>query len=646
MKPRAQSTIGRGHRLAAIQTVADYRESVAGATPLTRPQRQRLIDQATIMIRDLYVHLPLKQAMHAVDPVQRLRLLDHRKDALDDPAFHEELLDIFIELRDLHTNYVLPDPYRGKLAFLGILLERYGDDDEPHWIVSKVFDHLTTEASLAEGVEVTHWNGTPIEDAVWRNADREAGSNLPARFARGLENLTFRSLASSLPPDEDWVDLRYVTATGEIEEARLTWQVYDSVNEILTGGTEPQDLLDSLRVPLRYQIGVDLRTETVRQAKKQLFAAPAVREAERVKGRSADRIRQTKAQKAANILPTTRPDELTARTVDTTSGQFGYLRLWTFAMADENIQAYLVEAIRLLDGLLPRNGLIIDARGNGGGYVIAAEFLLQLLTPRRITPEPSQFVTTDGTLDLTGSVGHMAPWRDSIAQATETASQYSVGIPLSDPGLVNLVGQVYHGPVVLITDAFCYSACDMFAAGFQDHEIGTIIGVDANTGAGGANVLTHAQLRTDWTDGPLESLPRQAQMRVALRRTLRVGANAGLPVEDLGVTPDELYTMSRDDLLSGNVDLLNRAGEVLAAGTPRQLDVTNLVSTDRDVTFDLATAEITNVDVYLRDRPVDTVDTPDGTRSVTVRKPSDAEAPIRLEGFRFGDLVAARDFTA
>ena len=85
--------------------------------------------------------------------------------------------------------------------------------------------------------------------------------------------------------------------------------------------------------------------------------------------------------------------------------------------------------------------------------------------------------------------------------------------PLSEPALVNAVGQLYHGPVVLITDALCYSACDMFAGGFADHEIGRILGVDANTGAGGANVLDHDQLRSEWTNGPLRALPAGAGMR-------------------------------------------------------------------------------------------------------------------------------------
>ena len=54
--------------------------------------------------------------------------------------------------------------------------------------------------------------------------------------------------------------------------------------------------------------------------------------------------------------------------------------------------------------------------------------------------------------------------------------------PLALPGTVqakiryrNLVGQRYFGPVVLITDARCYSATDIFAAGFADHEIGPIL---------------------------------------------------------------------------------------------------------------------------------------------------------------------------
>ena len=90
------------------------------------------------MLEDLYVHLPLKRAMHAVDPVQRLTLLERRMEALSELQFHAELAGVFRSLRDLHTVYQLPDPYRGQVATLGFLIESYADPDgTPHYLVTQ-----------------------------------------------------------------------------------------------------------------------------------------------------------------------------------------------------------------------------------------------------------------------------------------------------------------------------------------------------------------------------------------------------------------------------------------------------------------------------------------------------------------------------
>jgi C-terminal processing protease CtpA/Prc len=640
------STISRGHGLGVVRTMPEFREFVDQQAPLTVAQRRLLVDQARVLVENLYVHLPLKRAMHAVDPAQRLRLLGYRLQVLTDREFHAELLDIFISVRDLHTNYLLPSPYAGRLAFLGVLIERYAESGEPRWMVSKVFDHLVSEPTLKSGVEVTHWNGAPLDLAVWRNAQREAGSNLPARAARGLENLTLRSLVVSLPPEEDWVDLRYLV-DGEPHEARLVWRVFDSVDEILGVGAAPEGMLAGLTTPPAHMVGVDFRTELVRRVKKQLFAPAAMKEERRVERAKAAVPRATEAQKAENVIPTSRPDDLFAKVVDTGHGTYGYLRLFTFHMKDGKIGEFVGEVARLLDEAFPPDGLIVDVRGNGGGYIIAAEFLLQFLTPRRIEPEPTQFVNTPSTLDLCTKVADMAPWQASIAQAIETGAQYSTAIPLSEPALVNAVGQLYHGPVVLITDALCYSACDMFAGGFADHEIGRILGVDANTGAGGANVLDHDQLRSEWTDGPLRTLPAGAGMRVSLRRTLRVGVSAGQPVEDLGVQPHELHDMTRDDLLEGNRDLLDHAGQILSAGTPRVLDATVASVTGQDLLLEVTTRSVNSVDVYVDGRPQGPggVPTPDGATTLAVQLPPSGAATIRLEGFVDGTLVAARQLT-
>lgn len=637
---RTMSTFAGRHGLGKIRSITEFRQFADSKPELTLPQRKIIVEQATILIRDLYVHLPLKRAMHAIDPVQKLRLLGDRLEGLGEREFHAELIDIFMALHDLHTNYMLPNPYRTRIAFLGILIEKYLADGKPYWMVSKVAKHLVSDPTLKEGVLISHWNGMPIELAVWRNAGKEAGSNPAARFARGLEAMTLRALGSSLPPDEDWVDLVYRDGDQEYE-SRLAWHVFDSGQELISGAADPQELLTDLSTPLRYQVGLDQRTEMIRRTKKLLFSTAAVREESRVARYKGAVPPPAAAQERTGIIPTSRPDELTAKLVDTPSGTFGYLRIWTFAMKDRAVQAFVDEVTRLLTEEFPPEGLIIDVRGNGGGYIIAAEYLLQLLTPRRIEPEPVQFINTPATLDLTIKVPSMKGWHDSLLQGVRTGAQYSGGIPLSPPDLVNAVGQVYHGPVVLITDAFCYSACDMFAAGFQDHKIGAILGVDYATGAGGANVLEHESLRQSWVGGPLVALPANAGMRVALRRTLRVGDRVGQPVEDLGVEPDILVHMTQDDLLASNRDLQNRAGEILARGTPRRLGVEVTGASGTAVTLKLTTLHIPEVDVYVNDRPQSSTATPDGATTLTVQIPAGG-ATVRLQGFEDGVLVGAR----
>lgn len=401
-------------------------------------------------------------------------------------------MDIFKDLRDLHTNLSLPKPFGRQIAFLGILVERFYEGGSSKWMVSKVASQLVTDSSLVPGVEITHWNGKPMETAVWRNAEKEAGSNPAAQLARGLESLTLRYIRSSFIPDEDWVTITYLK-NNATKEARLLWHMFDSPSDLTSGSANPAGLIKDLTVPLRYIVGVNESGEYLRSAKKALFNVSAMKEEMRVKRNRGSVPKLTSALKASDSIPTNRPDDISAKIVTTSSGKFGYLRLWTFHMQDGNIDAFLSEFIRLLE-LMPTEGLILDVRGNGGGYIIAAEFLLQLLTHLHIDPEPTQFIATSGTLDLTRKVNGMKPWHESLKQAVSTGAMFSAGIPLSPEDVINKVGQLYFGPVVLVTDAYCYSACDMFAAGFQDHEIGPVLGVDETTGAGGANVLPTKRL--------------------------------------------------------------------------------------------------------------------------------------------------------
>src|SRR5206468_7923123 len=101
-------------------------EAIKRKGKLSLKQRQLLVDQALVLIEMNYAHLPLKRAIHAIDPVQQLKLLKFRLSETDpnemsgELQFHEELQAIFTSLRDFHTNYSLPDPFANKVAYLPI----------------------------------------------------------------------------------------------------------------------------------------------------------------------------------------------------------------------------------------------------------------------------------------------------------------------------------------------------------------------------------------------------------------------------------------------------------------------------------------------------------------------------------------------
>ena len=98
---------------------------------LERPERGVIVEQAIKLLEGFYVHLPMKRAMHAVDPLQRLRLLQHRLPQLgSELAFHHEMTDIFTSLRDLHTNYILPSHFAQMSAFLPFSVEACFDGGE------------------------------------------------------------------------------------------------------------------------------------------------------------------------------------------------------------------------------------------------------------------------------------------------------------------------------------------------------------------------------------------------------------------------------------------------------------------------------------------------------------------------------------
>jgi hypothetical protein len=504
----------------------------AWGTSLTPEQRILVVEQAIILLEAFYVHLPLKRAMYAVNPVQRLRLLRHRLPHIkDDRVFHEEMIDIFTAFRDQHTIYYLP-ALANIAAALPLSIEAFVENGTRKYILTKLKNGFSpSNTTFRPDVEILFWNGVPIPRAVQVSAAQTAGANDEARHALGLARLTQRALSVMPPPDEQWVHVGYETTDGKQDEIRINWEIITELPDDHKASDESRSL--------------SLETHNLRRIRKFQFAQPAGR----------------------GPLVSRMPDIFKAEKL----GKFAYIRIFSFDV--DNPADLVSEFIRLLT-LLPRKGLIVDVRGNGGGRIWAGERLIQLLTRTRpIEPERLYFINTPLTLRLcelqksNPSLGPQGgkPWIESIRRSAETGATFSACFQYTDPATCNKE-KPYPGPVLVITDALCYSATEFFAAGFQDHG-GMILGVDRRTGGGGANVRDHADL-LEYLDGAPDSLLKRLPknkvgMRASVRRSVRVGREAGNEVEDFGVVPDCIHDMTRDDLLNNNADLKRHATRLL-----------------------------------------------------------------------------------
>jgi len=617
----ARARLRKVEDAAETMPLSEFLKAIEKRCKLSKRDRLRIVDQALLLLEMNYVHLPLKRAMHAIDPIQRLKLLKFRLmesnegELQSGMQFHKRMLEIFASSRDLHTMYLLPTPFKDQVAFLPFLIEQYyegggGDERIEKLLVSQVVTQYLQclpnpgpeVVCFEPGVEVLYWNGVPIRRVIEINGETQSGSNLEARFARGLDNLTIRPLDTSLPPDESWVTITYRAKNGKVLTLTQEWLVY------MTGATPRL----AARSTIKKRAAIDIKKSKINQLKRKLYAP-----------------RDVRVRKGFEDIFYAEIRKIDGR-------DLGYVRLFSFDVEDPD--EFVKEFRRVIKSeKFPQEGLIIDVRGNGGGKIRAGERLLQLFTPRRIRPELFEFINTPLNLEicrLAPKPWNLTRWVESIAESVVTGAVYSSGFPLNSEESCNDVGQVYYGPVILITDALSYSTTDIFAAGFQDNEVGEVLGTSNNTGAGGANVWWYEDLMNavrSAPNSPFKPLPKDADLLVAVRRSIRVGRRSGRPLEELGITPDYLHHMTRRDLLKGNYDLMRRAARILEKKPIYSFSVKPFRRQDgsRGVVVRAGSKtqpgnklrKISRLDVYGNGRPYGTFDAKDGSiraRTITL----------------------------
>lgn len=623
-----------------VETLPRFLEA-AQETRLSRADKELLCEQAIVVFEQFYVHLPFKRARYAIDPVQRLRLLHAQlAQPMDDLAFHAELLRVFNDMRDAHTFYGLPAPYKGAIAFLPFFLQAYVDEaGNNRYIVTNVLTNFV-HPHFRPGVEITHWNGMPVRRAVERLAEEIPAGNVASKFLRGLMRMTVRSLTYALPPDEELVFVQYTSLDdAEIVEdlvIALPWHVAsgltgDQMQFRAAGICQPvADHAAARSMLWGQQQWVEQAELQKREADSQvapvfasLAAVPESYRADETLFSKVPQIFDFQHPSGLFVQGAITPDELYDTSAENPK-RFGYIRIKSFGARSDTIFTEFRRILTVMAEYAP-DGLILDVRGNPGGSINGAERLLQLLTPKRITPASFHFANTPAIQEILNKLEHFqsdnaadairilrlkADFKDWIEDGLEAVASGKLttdGHPLTVPAIANDTGQVYQGPVALIIDSASYSATDIFAAGFQDHGIGLIIGVDENTGGGGASRWLHKDDLFEKLKAipgmPIRALPGDASIGFAVLRSSRTGKFAGYPLEDVGVKRDVLRRLTKKDLMDWGSDLVRFACSQLAERPVYRLRITSAVMTPEGLAVELDTENLSRLVCYLDGQP-------------------------------------------
>ncbi len=362
---------------------------------------------------------------------------------------------------------------------------------------------------VRRGDTLFSWDNVPAFEQVWSQMSFQLGANSEARCAKAVQTLTLRPLALMPPPVQDDVLLECVNAEGHRRKVSLKWQV--------ARGSDLDLLFKSL-------------------------------------------------PESANACEDSTSDFLRPRVVETSHGTFGCVRVASLRARPE---LFLSSFMRVLESLL-QDGLILDLRGCEDGVVPTAEQLLQLFTAQRIEPLSFQFRVTELTLQLVRNCPALHEWRDAVEEAARQGLRYSGWRTLTSSKRANGVGRRYAGPLVVLVDALTYSSAEMFAAGCQDHRIGTILGTARQTGGGGASAWNQSTIFKLSENEMFRPLPDAPTFRIAVRRCRRVRDNMGKTLQDVGVIPDALHRPTRNDIINDDADLYERAGKILAENLKRR----------------------------------------------------------------------------
>jgi C-terminal processing protease CtpA/Prc len=438
------------------------------------------------------------------------------------------MLDIFFNLRDLHTVYYMPFPYACYRNMMPFSLKEIKDGRNFQVVVSNVVTEpeflalLPKNLNIEIGDELISYNGKSLRQIFKELAPKTGGANSEGNQKITLEELSFKIQTVSLTSQEDAVSLEFKKKNGKRFKTTLPW-----VNRQRLSCTNRYTNNEGY---FHYQ--AEFNETYLKSNNENVTEEPTI---------------------SWNIT-------------ENEFGKIGILNITSFEPETiSNVQDYVLLVENLLKNELAKaDGLIIDVRNNPGGLIPFGESLLPLFrSAEKIERLNFRLNINDTNLFIIKRVILENDLLNAFKEAQTNGEIFSRPLPITDKIFMRIGKQAYFKPIAIFTNAHCYSTCDMFAAQMQDYGFAKIVGEDKTTGAGGANYIMQQFIYDDLpvnNKGQFKQLPNSQDMMVAWRQALRLD---GSLIENYGVKSDIIVPATMEDILEDSKNQYLQISKIL-----------------------------------------------------------------------------------
>lgn len=532
---------------------------------LSDAEKRTVAEQSQLLLKGIYVHRFQKQDFYpgVTDPATAVQAVVDNIDDLSVPEMESELYRIFSSQRDLHLNYIFPQPYASFQSSLPLTFKRVQGrrnffEVRVDAINAGRFATFAPDQRVPEvGDQVIAYNGVRIRNAVNNIIEVGQGANKFGGFSRALARLTFRPHLLSLVPEED-----EVTITFRSKKAGRHGRKYERYTVTIPWIT---------RVPAPVIAQAQQRSAAITiqnsstKPRKVLLQEMNIKED--MFQKLFNNFRTENGLLAQNSYPSNASNEpeITWGVIENRLGKFGYIRLASF-VPDNGVDFAVQEIRRIIyDEFDGTKGMIFDVRNNGGGFGQLSDELPQLFGRNDAVTAQDRLINTEENVRLFNESVFGPAFPEGLEALNEVAgtdATHTKVFSLFDAPGVNTFGQIYNGPVAVLANSNSYSASDYFSCHMQDSGIGFVFGEEPRTGAGGANVFEHSLL-AQFAPTVFSPLPGTHRARVSFGQAVRSGLNEGSFIEDFGCEADLLVSPRLSDLIDGGENQITRVTSAL-----------------------------------------------------------------------------------